>query len=92
MRIKRIKISDYILLEDRSQYDFLIRYADMFNKPENVLKLPPVEEMPFGFVKETQSEIMQGITLGREIWNIVDVIVGIGLILSIWVSRKKAQR
>jgi len=67
MRVKRIKISDYILLEDRSQYDFLIRYADIFNKPENVLKLPPVEEMPFGFVKETQSEIMQGMTLGREI-------------------------
>lgn len=32
------------------------------------------------------------ITLGREIWNIVDVIVGIGLILSIWISPKKAQR
>ena len=32
------------------------------------------------------------IALGREIWNIVDVIVGIGLILSIWLSPKKAQR
>lgn len=32
------------------------------------------------------------IALGREIWNIVDVIVGIGLILSIWISPKKAQR
>ncbi len=32
------------------------------------------------------------ISLGREIWNIVDVIVGIGLILSIWISPKKAQR
>ncbi len=26
------------------------------------------------------------IALGREIWNIVDVIVGIGLLLSIWIS------
>jgi len=32
------------------------------------------------------------IALGREIWNIVDVIVGIGLILSLWISPKKAQR
>lgn len=32
------------------------------------------------------------ITLGREIWNIIDVIIGIGLILSIWISPKKAQR
>jgi len=32
------------------------------------------------------------ISLGREIWNIVDVIVGIGLILSIWISPKKTQR
>lgn len=31
------------------------------------------------------------ISLGRELWNIVDVIVGIGLILSIWISPKKAQ-
>ncbi|MBN1969370.1 MAG: hypothetical protein JW870_08385 [Candidatus Delongbacteria bacterium] len=32
------------------------------------------------------------ISLGRAIWNIVDVIVGIGLILSIWISPKKTQR
>lgn len=32
------------------------------------------------------------IALGREVWNIVDVIVGIGLILSIWLSPKKTQR
>jgi hypothetical protein len=28
------------------------------------------------------------ISLGREIWNIVDVIVGIGLIVSIFIKRK----
>jgi threonine/homoserine efflux transporter RhtA len=28
------------------------------------------------------------ITLGREIWNIVDVVVGIGLIISIFWNRK----
>lgn len=32
------------------------------------------------------------IALGREIWNIVDLIVGFGLILSIWISPKKTQR
>jgi len=32
------------------------------------------------------------ITLGREIWNVVDVIVGIGLLLSIWINPKNAQR
>lgn len=32
------------------------------------------------------------IALGREIWNIVDVIVGIGLILSIWISPKESPR
>lgn len=31
------------------------------------------------------------IALGREIWNIVDTIVGIGIILSIWISSKKVQ-
>ena len=29
------------------------------------------------------------IPLGRELWNIVDVIVGVGLIISIFIKRKK---
>ena len=32
------------------------------------------------------------IALGREFWNIVDVLVGIGLLLSIWMSAKSTQR
>ena len=32
------------------------------------------------------------IALGREVWNIVDVIVGIGLIASLIISRSKSQR
>ncbi|UGU16752.1 hypothetical protein LS482_02505 [Sinomicrobium kalidii] len=31
------------------------------------------------------------IALGRELWNIVDVIVGIGLIISIWKQPKKSN-
>jgi hypothetical protein len=31
------------------------------------------------------------ISLGREIWNIVDVVVGIGLILSIWIKPRTSQ-
>ncbi len=27
--------------------------------------------------------------LGRQVWNIVDIIVGLGLILSIWTKQKK---
>lgn len=32
------------------------------------------------------------IALGREIWNIVDVIVGIGLLISIFMKPKKSPR
>lgn len=32
------------------------------------------------------------IALGREIWNVVDVIVGIGLIASLIISNTKSQR
>ncbi len=32
------------------------------------------------------------IALGREMWNIVDVIVGIGLIVSMFMNRTKSQR
>jgi hypothetical protein len=31
------------------------------------------------------------IALGREIWNVVDVIVGIGLLVSIFMKPKKSQ-
>lgn len=31
------------------------------------------------------------ISLGRQIWNIVDVVVGIGLLISIFVKPKKSQ-
>ena len=31
------------------------------------------------------------IALGREIWNIVDVIVGIGLLISLWMSNGKSN-
>ena len=32
------------------------------------------------------------IALGREIWNIVDVIVGVGLLLSLFIKPKENQR
>ncbi len=31
------------------------------------------------------------IALGRQIWNIVDVIIGIGLLISIFIKRKESQ-
>lgn len=32
------------------------------------------------------------IALGREIWNMIDVIVGIGLIVSLFINRTRSQR
>lgn len=32
------------------------------------------------------------ITLGREIWNIVDVVVGIGLLISLFIKLKQSHR
>jgi len=32
------------------------------------------------------------IALGRQIWNIVDVVVGIGLLISIFMKQKDSQR
>jgi hypothetical protein len=32
------------------------------------------------------------IALGREMWNIVDVIVGVGLLISIFIKPKESQR
>lgn len=32
------------------------------------------------------------VALGREIWNIVDIVVGIGLLISIFMKPKESQR
>jgi hypothetical protein len=31
------------------------------------------------------------ISLGRQVWNVVDIVVGIGLLLSIFIKQKKGQ-
>jgi len=44
----------------------------------------------YGFLTEKiLSSLFFKIALGREIWNIVDVIVGIGLVLSILIKPSK---
>lgn len=45
----------------------------------------------FAFIYATLAVLFQPlikISLGREIWNVVDIIVGIGLIITIFLKRK----
>lgn len=57
-----IKISEYLLLEDKSKYDFALRYAYHFTNPIDEYGVGDVSELPFGFVKDIQEELNGGLS------------------------------
>lgn len=46
----------------------------------------------FASIKENKVEIIIYIALGGTLWNIVDVIVGIGLVISIFINQQKIEK
>lgn len=60
IQIKRILFLEYLLLEDKSEYDYYIQYSDYFNDAKNVLNIPELDELPFGFIKDYQTDLESG--------------------------------
>lgn len=53
MKLRKISFAEYISLEDHSEYDFAIQYADEV-KPADVLKFGELTKHSFGEVKDLQ--------------------------------------
>jgi hypothetical protein len=60
MEIERITLAEYYKLEDTSNYDFAMKFAHQFTIPENIFKVPDLEELEFGFIKNAQLNIVRG--------------------------------
>jgi hypothetical protein len=66
-------VRDYINLEDKSEYDFAIRYASIFTNQVDEYKVGDISELTFGFVKDTQYDLENGATFGKVIEIISDM-------------------
>lgn len=62
IELNNITFLQYFELEDKSEYDYAIKYAYRFNEPVNHIQIPEFFQMPFGFVKDLQYDFSQGIT------------------------------
>ena len=67
IELKRISVNDYIELDDKSQYDFAMRFAVKFNESVNEFEIIDIFELPFGFIIDYQFEMIQGMSLMRQI-------------------------
>jgi hypothetical protein len=60
-----LTVSQYFDLEDKRDYDFAMKYAFKFTEPVDEYKIGDVTELTFGFVKDFQFEIEQGLTMEK---------------------------
>jgi hypothetical protein len=60
MKIKDITFKKYYELEDKSIYDYALRYSKI--DPEDVLNIGSLKNYSFGFVKDMQYYVSSGIT------------------------------
>ncbi len=62
IELKNITFEQYIRLEDRSEYDFAMKYGYPFLKPEDVCSIGDFTQLEFGLIKDLQQDISQGLT------------------------------
>ena len=67
IELKRITVKEYLTLEDKSQYDFAMKFALQFNESVNEFEIQDVFELPFGFVLDYQFELSHDMTLLKQI-------------------------
>lgn len=61
IELKNITLEQYAALEDKSEYDFMMKWAFMFNKPVDHFNIGVFDEHPFGLVKDIQQDMVEGI-------------------------------
>lgn len=67
IELKPITITDYFNLEDRSEYDFAMKYAAKFTESIDEYGIGEIMELPFGFIKDFQYDLGMGLDLPKMI-------------------------
>jgi hypothetical protein len=61
VEIEDITFKDYVEIEDKSLYDYCIKFAYSFNNPIDHFKIGDFTELSFGIVKDIQFDMAGGI-------------------------------
>lgn len=73
IKLDRISLKQYCELEDRSEYDFAMQYAFCFTEPVDEYGVGDLTEQSFGFIKDFQYSIEQGLSFDELIKTISDL-------------------
>lgn len=60
MSLKNISYRKYAVLEDKSEYDFYIKYSIVCNTSKDIFKLGDMTQRSFGLIKDIQYDLGQG--------------------------------
>lgn len=80
--VDNITFKSYLALEDKAEYDFLIMFSGLFNKPEDIFCFGDLTNQSFGFIKELQQDFNKGLTWERFFYHIkkpIDQLLEYGL-------------
>lgn len=65
IELSKISLRQYVELEDRTEYDFAMKYAFCFKEPIDEYKLGDLTELEFGTIKDLQYDIETGMTFDK---------------------------
>jgi hypothetical protein len=60
--VNNIRFVQYLDLQDKSEYDYLIKYSMTFKKAVNIFGVGDFKKMKFGLIKDLQQDMSQGLT------------------------------
>lgn len=60
IELNDITVAEYFELEDKSEYDFAIEFALIFQQSKDEYSINDVTDLPFGIIKDIQDEIENG--------------------------------
>ena len=62
IQLEDITLRDYFNLEDKSEYDFAIKYSQFFTDALDLFSTGDFTELSFGLIKDLQYDISNGLT------------------------------
>jgi len=80
MKLARIKLKEYLQLEDSDEYNFAIKFSGFFNEPIDSMGIGDVYQLKFGLVKDIQQDLADGnVNLEKQIEYLVRIKEGLDI-------------
>lgn len=76
LKVENISIEEYLNLEDKSEFHWLMNYAKPYRTAEDLYDIGDVKSLSFGFIKDYQSEFVKGMSFVTQL-NLTTDVLGI---------------